>query len=57
MIQIWAPLPNYSFQTNEMIFFLLFCTIKKNVLLKVYDFRKVYKNGDFKEFPHIGSLY
>ena len=41
---------NYSFQNNEKFFFSLFCTIKKNVLLTLYNFRIVYKNGDLRNF-------
>ena len=33
----------------NVFFFLLFSTIKKYVLLTVYNFRIVYKNGDLKE--------
>ena len=40
-----------------MFFFLLFCTIKKNVLLTIYNFRIAYKNGSFKEYSKIGSLH
>ena len=56
-IQLLKKIENYSIRNNEMFFFLLFCTIKKNVLLTIYNFRIAYKNGSFKEYSKIGSLH
>ena len=50
MIQILKKIKINSFQDTEMFFFLLFCTNKKYVLLTVYNFKIVYKNGGFKEY-------
>ena len=40
----------FSVQNTEMFFLLVVCTIKKYLLLTVYNFRIVYKNGGFKEY-------
>ena len=48
--ELLKNIQNYSFQNTEM-FFSFYSVQLRNVLLTVYNFRIVYKNGDFKEFP------